>query len=198
MSGMPKRRARREAAARQALANRAAQLEAQNIPERTEYSPQLTTEICELIAAGVPFDDTTVGEDVAVRGICSLVRVSARTLYRWQEKYPEFAEQVARARIESSHRLADKMNSLAQLALDQPALANAVRIAGDILKWSAAVRNPETYSERKNIHMHANIGDLGEALRRSKMKTIEGEVVPCPNPVSLPAQVTDSSGAEEQ
>ncbi|MDW8468872.1 MAG: hypothetical protein RML56_07790 [Burkholderiales bacterium] len=41
------------------------------------------------------------------------------------------------------------MLALADLALKQPELANAIRVAADILRWQAAVRNPRAYAEQR-------------------------------------------------
>jgi hypothetical protein len=174
---MPERRKRRERAAREALSNNAAALEAQRISvERTKYTPELGEQIAELIADGIALDDVKVGNDVAVLGVCSRVGVAAMTIYRWQKAHGDFAESIREARIESSHRLADRLNSLAQLALDQPALANAVRVSGDLLKWSAGVRNPESYSERKNLHI-STAPDLADKLRRATARVIDVQPV---------------------
>ena len=77
-------------------------------------------------------------------------------------------------RWRASNRMADRMLSLADVALSEPALANAVRVASDILKWSAMVRNRRTYGDQQRLEV--NIGsDLGERLRRARSRVIEHE-----------------------
>jgi hypothetical protein len=70
MAGMPKRRARREAEARQALAAKSDTRV--SLPDG-KYSDEIAEEITDLIASGVSIDDTLVGETVAVRGVASRV-----------------------------------------------------------------------------------------------------------------------------
>jgi hypothetical protein len=43
------------------------------------------------------------------------------------------------------------MLSLADVALSEPAMANAVRTSADILRWQAQVRNPNAYGERTKV-----------------------------------------------
>jgi hypothetical protein len=168
MAGMPKRRARRESEARQAIADKAASTKAEMLPmhTNTKYSQELAGEIISLVASGVPMDDTLIGADIAVKGIASRVGVSPGTIYSWQKKYPDFDAAIRTAREESAHRFADQIVSLAGIAMDNPAMANATRVAGDLLKWSAMVRNRQYYSESKRIDIDTP-SDLGDRLRRA-------------------------------
>jgi hypothetical protein len=168
----------------------AATLEAQRGPERTEYTPELGERIAELIADGTPLEDTKVNGSVVVIGVCSQVGASRRTIYRWQKAHTEFAEAVNDARTESSHRLADRINALAQLALDQPTLAQAVKVAAELYKWSAATRNPETYGARQDLHIHDS-PDLGERLRRAKERGKETEAI-APAPEATTPATTET------
>lgn len=79
------------------------------------------------------------------------------------------------------------MLALADAALAAPALANAVRVAGDILKWQAQVRNPGIYGERSRIDINMPL-DLGERLLRAQARVIKHEAVPTTDPVRLPEQ----------
>ena len=64
------------------------------------------------------------------------------------------------------------MLALAYAALAEPALANAVRVAADILKWQAGVRNPGIYGERQRIEIDTR-EDWGDRLRRARERVIE-------------------------
>jgi hypothetical protein len=130
-----------------------------------------------MIADGTPIDDTKVGDGVVLHGVASKAGVSATTIYRWQLQRPDFAEKIKQAREESGHRHADQVQALSQLALDQPAMAQAVKVASDNLKWLAMVRNRQFYSESRRIDLEVNVGDLGERLRRAKERVIEGEKI---------------------
>ena len=153
MAGMPKRRAKREDAARQALADKSKNLPAvskRDLPD-TAYNEEIAEEIVGLIADGVPIDDNMVGNAVAVKGVASRVNISPRTIYRWQKNNPEFAQLISKAREESAHRFADRIASLADVALENPAMANAVRVAGEMLRWSAMVRNRHYYGDKSEL-----------------------------------------------
>jgi hypothetical protein len=77
-------------------------------------------------------------------------------------RHVELAQGIARAREESGHRIGDRMLGLADVALNEPAMANAVRVAANILKWQAQVRNPGSYGERRKIE-----ADLGGRILHS-------------------------------
>jgi hypothetical protein len=156
MAGMPKRREKRESAARQALAEKSINLPAIPDDPNTKFNQETAEEIVCLIADGVPIDNTMVGAGVAVMGIASRLRISSRTIYRWQKNNPEFAELIGKAREESAHRYADRITSLADVALDQPHMANAVRVAGELLRWSAMVRNRAYYGEKSEASLKHN------------------------------------------
>ena len=182
MSGMPKRRARREAAAREAAekgkaAAEASQMTAPAIPKRTEYTLELAQEICVLIADGTPLRDPLVNGQT-MQGVCSLMGVSRATFYRWMEHYPEFRESVQRARTESADRFEEDVMAVSRLALDDPTKAHAAKVASDNYKWIASNRNRAYYGERQDLHVHA-AGDLGERLRRA----LERDVTPRPDSV---------------
>jgi hypothetical protein len=66
-------------------------------------------------------------------------------------QHTELAQGIARGREESSHRIADRMLALADVAMREPAMANSCRVAADILKWQAMVRNPGAYGERTKV-----------------------------------------------
>jgi hypothetical protein len=173
MAGMPKRRAKREAAAREALREQAKELAEQtkesSMDKHSKYTQERADEIVMLVADGHPIDDTKVGKDVVLHGAARKVGVSGRTIYRWQLDHPDFAERVKQAREESGHRHADQVQALSQLALDQPHMAQAVKVASDNLKWMAMVRNRQYYSESKRIDIE-HTSDLGERLMRAQQR----------------------------
>jgi hypothetical protein len=173
MAGMPKRRAKREAAARQALADNAKSLPVTDEP--TKFNQETAEEIVCLIADGVPIDDTMVGSEVGVKGVATRVNVSSRTIYRWQKNNPEFAELISKAREESAHRFADRIASLSDIALDHPAMANACRVAGDLLRWSAMVRNRAYYGEKSEVELKHNGAPLISINLSPLEKLIEPE-----------------------
>lgn len=172
MAGMPKRRAKREAAARQALTEKAKAMEPTAPNPNSKYSDELADQIAVMVADGTPIDTTKVGNDIAVCGVESKVGVSASTIYRWQQERPDFAEKIRKARIESADRIADKCNALADVALDNPHMAQACKVASDILKWTAGVRNKNIYGESRRVEVEIT-ADLGDRLMRAEQRVIE-------------------------
>ena len=176
MPGSPKKRAEREREATKRLevtARTQADERTRELPKaRIHFTPELGEHIAGLIANGVSIEDSVLNGAVLAPGIASRIGIHPATFYDWQQVHPDFAESIARARKESSHRIADRMLALADAALAEPALANAVRVAGDILKWQAQVRNPGVYGERQRIEIDVHT-DLGERLRRAQERVIE-------------------------
>ncbi len=170
MPGSPIKRAEKERQAKKRLevaARAQADERARNLPRRRVcFTPELGEHIAGLVSNGVPIEDSTLNGAVLAPGVASRIGINPSTFYDWQQQHPDFAESIARARRESAHRIADRMLALADAALAEPALANAVRVAADILKWQASVRNPGMYGERQRIELHAQT-DLGDRLRRA-------------------------------
>lgn len=176
MPGSPKKRDIREREAKKRLeltAKAQADERLQELPlARIRFTPELGEKIAGLIANGIPVEDSTLNGAVLAPGIARRLGFNPATFYDWQQVHPEFGESIARARQESAHRIADRMLALADAALAEPTLANAVRVAADILKWQAGVRNPGIYGERQRIEIEAAPG-LEAALRRTRERVIE-------------------------
>jgi hypothetical protein len=154
MAGSPKKRAKNERAAQkrlEILAQQQADERARNIPRRPRYTPKLAKEIESLIASGVPIEDSVLNGAVLSPGVATRLGMSSRTVWEWQKKHRGLAEAIERARGESAHRISDRMLALADAALKEPTMANAVRVAADILRWQAQVRNPFAYAERRKV-----------------------------------------------
>lgn len=65
----------------------------------SDYTPELAAEICERLAEGQSM--RTVCRDDGMP--------SARTLFTWMQRYPEFLQQYARAKEESADALSDEI-----------------------------------------------------------------------------------------
>ena len=141
-----------------------------------KYTQALADEIIGLISNGVAVEDSVLNGAVVSQGIATRMGIHPSTFYVWQQQYDDFREGIARAREESAHRIADRMLALADVALSEPALANAVRVAADILKWQAQVRNPGVYGERQRIELNVPM-DLGDKLRRARERIIEHDAI---------------------
>lgn len=70
------------------------------------------------------------------------------TFWRWMEQYPEVGASYQRALQFQASMNADLMLDLAHEALATPAKAPAIRVAVDILKWHAEMRDPALYSPK--------------------------------------------------
>lgn len=154
MAGTPKKRARLEREAKkrsEILARQQADERARNLRKRVRFGPKLAEEIIGWIASGIPIDDSVLNGAVISPGVATRVGVSPRAIWEWQKKHSEFAQSIARARDESSHRIADRQLALADVALSEPAMANACRVAADIMRWQAQVRKPSAYGDRLEV-----------------------------------------------
>lgn len=150
MAGSPKKRARREQAAMKELQLKG---QAQNREEsaklpRVRYTPELAKDACDLIVSGLPIEDSVLNGVVIAKGVATQLKIHPSTFWDWQKAHTEFAENIARAREESSHRIADRIQQLADVALSDPTMANSCRVAADILKWSAMVRNRKEFGDK--------------------------------------------------
>ena len=183
MPGSPKKRAIQEREAKKRLeltAKAQADERVQELPRaRIRFTPELGEQIIGLIANGVPIEDSVLNGAVLAPGIASRIGIHPSTFYDWQQQHPDFSESIARARQESAHRIADRMLALADAALAEPTLANAVRVAADILKWQASVRHPAIYGERQRIEVDV-ADDLGAFLRESRQRVIEHGLLAIP------------------
>lgn len=91
-------------------------------------------------------------------GACTLAGIPYWAFARWREgKSPwstvEEGEKIraglARARINAADTLADRHLHLARVALEAPHTSDAVRVAADILRWQASIRNRDAYGDQK-------------------------------------------------
>jgi hypothetical protein len=150
MAGSPKKRARQEQAALKELQLKGQAVnreEAAKLP-RVRYTPEMARNACDLIVSGLPIEDSVLNGIVIAQGVATTLKIHPSTFWDWQKEHKEFAESIARAREESAHRIADRIQQLADVALKDPAMANSVRVAADILKWSAMVRNRKEFGDK--------------------------------------------------
>jgi len=104
------------------------------------YSRELVTDFCKLLATGN-----------TLRSLCATDRFpTATTIYDWLEKFPEFAEQYARARSQQADHYAEMIIDEAFGAND----ASIGRLRMDALKWAASKIAPKKYGDK--IEVEAN------------------------------------------
>jgi hypothetical protein len=161
MAGMPKRRAKREAEAkgRYKKLGEEQKMNPTTTSDKIQYSEDLKQKIAELLASGMPIDDVTVNGAVVNKGIASTIGVSPGKIYRWQKEHEELASAMSKARDEFANRICDRKLALADLALSDPTMANAVRVAGQLLEDVLKVRNKGTQASNAFIAALERIGE---------------------------------------
>jgi hypothetical protein len=107
---------------------------------RAHYVVRIADQICEQIALGHSMKDALAAVGVLAPAL--------PVVWRWLSEYPEFKEKYDRARQMQADIHADKMLEMADEALRIPSKAAAIRVAADILKWQAEIRNPQKYGSK--------------------------------------------------
>jgi hypothetical protein len=130
------------------------------------YNPRIAREICEAIAEG-----DTLEEALEKIGFLA---PTLTTVYRWFELYPEFKEKYETARTLQADVHADRMLMMSREVLSKPTAATAYRVAVDILKWQAEVRNSGRYGKR--IDESGKKKPMDPAKLRAEIKRLEAEL----------------------
>lgn len=133
---------------------------------KSHYTPRVAEEICTLIALG-----KTLRQALAEIGILA---PSVQTVWNWQESKPEFAAKMESARQFSADGHADMMLEMASEAIKNPSKAAAIRVASDILKWQAEIRNQKKYGSKVQHELAAKA--LSPAELRAEIKSLEAEL----------------------
>lgn len=130
------------------------------------YNTRVAREICEYIANGL-----TLKEALARIGFLA---PNINTVYKWLELYPEFREKYERARTLQADVHADEVLELSRSVLQNPKDAAAHRVAADILRWQAEIRNRGKYG--KTIDESNKNKALDPAKLRAEIKRLETEL----------------------
>jgi hypothetical protein len=93
---------------------------------------------------------------------------------RWLRDDHEFQAAYAQARQHSADAMAEQLQDLAQEALASPERAQAVRVAADILKWTASKLKPKSYGERIEQHVIEEAASPAEV--DSRIKALEEQL----------------------
>lgn len=111
----------------------------------TDYTPELTAQICERLA---------VGE--SLRSICrDDAMPSLASIFLWLGKYPEFSEQYTRAREAQAESHADQ---IVEIADDDKIDPNHKRIMVDARKWVASKLKPKRYGDKLDLEHKGEVG----------------------------------------
>lgn len=104
------------------------------------YTPHIANLICEQIALGKTLQQAL--EEVGY------IAPKLRTVWIWFETHPDFKEKYDRARKLQADMQADRMIELGEAVLKAPKAATAYKVAIDVLKWQAEVRNRAKYGSK--------------------------------------------------
>lgn len=182
----------------------AAETEARQVgrPVTYPYSKDTAERVLRYVAQAVPVADYAEFPGAPERpGACTLAGIPSWAFYRWLEgeNGAEGVSEIlraglARARLTAADTLADRHLHLAQVALEVPWASDAVRVAADILRWQASIRNRDAYGEQnkpnplagREIHIH--IGTEAPPQPR----VVDGEVIAVQQQPAL--QAPDATG----
>lgn len=133
---------------------------------RAHYVPRIGKQICERIALG-----DTMAEALDHVGYLA---PSISKVWDWIDAHPEFRESYDRALRFQAASHADKLLTLSRDVLTHPKASNAYRVAADILKWQAAVRDPTRFG--KMLEEPGKNKPLDPAKLRAEIKRLEQEL----------------------
>jgi len=89
--------------------------------------------------------------------------------WRWLDEYPEFREKYDRARMMQADMHADNMLGMVSTVMAAPNMAPAVRVAVDILKWQAEIRDSAKYGKKIELterKQKLNINELRKEVQQ--------------------------------
>jgi hypothetical protein len=106
---------------------------------KAHYAARIGDQICEAIALGKTLKQALTTITLAPE---------IRTFWRWYDEFEDFRIKYDRARQMSADVHADDMLEMARDAINHPAKAAGYRVAADILKWQADVRDRKKYGSK--------------------------------------------------
>ena len=130
-------------------------------PKRAaHYTVRIAKRICEHIAMG-----ETIKKALAMEPLGP----SLRLFWRWMDEFPEFKEQYERALQFQANMHADRILEMATDVVATPSKAGAYKVASDILKWCAEIRDPKKYGQKVQHELKApplKAEDLKNEIKR--------------------------------
>lgn len=131
---------------------------------RAHYTTRIAKRLCEHIALGATLKQALEKEPLAP---------TIPMFWRWLDEYPEFREMYDRARTLQADLMADTICEMAENVLRQPKFAPAYKVAADILKWQAEIRNPGKYGPKVQVEHKAT---LDPKKLSAEIKQLEAEL----------------------
>lgn len=115
------------------------------------YRPEWGEAICQHLATG-----KSIMQIAAIDGFPTW-----DCIFTWLDRYPEFAERYARARITRAHARFESIAVTLQDMRDGKIEAQAARVEVEAIKWCCAKEFPRTYGEHQTVdHKISWDGDL--------------------------------------
>ncbi len=145
------------------------------------YTARIASRICENIALGSTIKAALAEEPLGP---------TLRQFWKWLDEYPDFREKFERAQMLQATMHADRILEMAQEVINAPSKAGAYKVASDILKWQAEIRDPKKYGQKVQHELKApplKAEDLKAEIKRLEEEFgITNVVKQEPNP-QLPA-----------
>ena len=133
------------------------------------YSAEIADEICERLGDGETLSQICRDDHMPER----------RSVFRWIDSRPAFAEMYATARLRQADKHYDELVEAARAAreLTDTAKVQAARLHIDTLKWASARLRPEQYAEESRKMVKLDVGmsysQLLESLDDRKPEMID-------------------------
>jgi hypothetical protein len=150
---------------------------------KAHYTVRIANRICEYIALGDTIKAALAKEPLGP---------SLTLFWRWLDEYPEFREKYERARQMQADVHADRILEMAAEVVANPRIAPAYRVASDILKWQAEIRDPKKYGQKVQHELKAP--PLKPEDLKAEIKRLEDELgvtAQIENPAPPPNRVPD-------
>ncbi len=122
----------------------------QKVGRPSEYTQEMADRICHGLADGRSLRSVTQDEDTP----------SMATVFKWMRENPEFLNQYARAKEESTDAKLELMEEIGDQAIDasykaDPKAANAVvsayKLKADSIKWTMSKLKPKKYGDKVDL-----------------------------------------------
>ena len=133
-------------------------------------SPEVMSRICQSISEGK-----------SLRSVCRTDDLpDMLTVIRWCNADPEFRAMYDRARSARGDRYGEEVATIAEKVLSGELDPNVARVAGDLLKWSAARLATRYYGDRieQNIAVSSASEEHLEAVQDLASSGVSSNVVP--------------------
>ena len=133
---------------------------------KAHYTVRIANDICTNIALGMTLDE-------ALKEVGYLAPTIPQ-LWTWLDAHEDFREKYDRARQLQADMLADRTLKFVKEVLADPKAAPAYKVATDILKWHAAIRNRKVYNPMDNANDKQ--APLDAAKIKLEIKRLEKEL----------------------